>query len=147
LVLILILGFVFPQTRFKSAGARALLAFILSGVLAQIIKHLVGRPRPRLLTEGIHHFGPTLASGLDSFPSGHAASAVAVATALSFYYPRATPLFMFIASFIAASRIFSGTHFPIDILGGTILGLSVGLIISSYGRRSRAISFYGESDQ
>ena len=116
----------------KRACLEATAAFITAGVLAQMVKHLIGRPRPRMLAEGIQHFGPTLASGLDSFPSGHAATAFAAALALSMHYPKLSPAFMFTAAFIAVSRIFNGSHFPVDVLGGVFFGLAVGAVITIY---------------
>ncbi|MBW2622460.1 MAG: phosphatase PAP2 family protein [Deltaproteobacteria bacterium] len=129
LALLCAAGYVFSRPRLVTAAFLAFSAFVSSGILAQLFKHLIGRPRPRLLDQGIDHFGPTLASGLDSFPSGHASTAVAVAVVLSFWYPKATPIFMTAAAFISASRVLGGSHFFIDILGGVCLGLIVGLSI------------------
>jgi undecaprenyl-diphosphatase len=132
LLLLALVGRVRSSARLKRAGLEALAAFIASGLLTQVVKHLVGRPRPRLLAEAVQHFGPTLASGLDSFPSGHVASAVAAALVLAIRFPRATPLFMLGAAFISASRLFSGSHYPVDVLAGVFLGVMVGLAIERW---------------
>lgn len=115
--------------RLRQAGGKAFWAFVLSGIFAQIIKHIIGRPRPRLWKEGVEHFGPTLASGLDSFPSGHTTNSMAVALVLSYYYPKGAPVFMGAASFVAATRLLGGSHFPLDIMGGILVGLISGLIV------------------
>lgn len=132
LIIIIHTGVIWSKPWLKKAGASALAAFILSGITAQIIKHLVGRPRPRLAEKGVFHFGTTFESGLDSFPSGHTSTAMAVALVLSLYYPKASPLFFALAAFIAAGRLFAGSHFPSDILGGIIVGVAMGLIICNY---------------
>jgi undecaprenyl-diphosphatase len=132
LLLLALAGRLRSSARLQRAGLEAAAAFLAAGLLTQILKHLVGRPRPRLLDQAVQHFGPTLASGLDSFPSGHAASAVAVALVLSVRFPRLTPLFMLGAALISASRLFSGSHFPVDVLGGVFVGAFVGLAIDRW---------------
>ncbi len=144
LALLCLLGYVLARPRLRTAFFLALAAFVSSGVLTQLVKHLVGRPRPRLLSQGIEHFGPTLASGLDSFPSGHASTAVAVAVVLSLWFPKATPVLMILAAFVAASRVLGGAHFIMDVLGGVCLGLVVGLFI---GLNKRWRSELGVSDE
>ena len=98
-----------------------------SGIAAQAIKHVVGRMRPRFLTEvGAFDFlGPTLHRGANSFPSGHTTSAFAAAMALGLIAPRLrVPLFVF-AILIAVSRVATGNHFPSDVLAGAALGVGV----------------------
>lgn len=60
-----------------------------------------------------------------SFPSGHAATSFACATTLAFAVPRlAVPLYL-LAAAIAYSRVYVGVHYPLDVLGGAVLGLAV----------------------
>jgi len=124
-----VIGRIRASARLQSAGLEAAAAFVAAGVMTQILKHLIGRPRPRLVSEVAVHFGPTLASGLDSFPSGHTATVVAAALVLGARYPQASPVFMFVAAFVSASRLFSGSHYPTDILGGVLLGLGAALVL------------------
>ncbi len=123
------------RQRLRLAMFHGLLAFLLSGIFVHLFKGLIGRPRPRLWEKGVVNFGPSLADGLDSFPSGHTATSMAVAMVLSYYYPRCAPLFMAGAAFVAAARVLGGAHFPLDVLGGTILGLAVGWFVITYIRK------------
>ena len=120
------------------AAASGLVAYAISGVGVQVVKHLVGRPRPRLYVEGVRHFGPSLQGGLDSFPSGHTSTSVALAVALSFHWPRGAPFFLGIAALVAASRLLGGSHFPTDVWGGVILGMAAGWAATVWLRRRRA---------
>ncbi|MBW2619098.1 MAG: hypothetical protein JRC92_09500, partial [Deltaproteobacteria bacterium] len=46
-------GRLLARPSLKAAGARAFIALVASGLLTQVVKHLVGRPRPRLWSQGV----------------------------------------------------------------------------------------------
>ena len=58
-----------------------------------------------------------------SFPSGHAANNMAVAMVLIYFYHRRGWLYLPIALLIAYSRIYTGSHWPLDVLAGVIIGI------------------------
>jgi undecaprenyl-diphosphatase len=58
-----------------------------------------------------------------SFPSGHAANNMAVATVLILFFRRAGWLYLPIALLIGYSRIYTGSHWPLDVLAGWSLGV------------------------
>jgi undecaprenyl-diphosphatase len=60
-----------------------------------------------------------------SFPSGHAATSFAAATVLAFARPRWAPLFYLLALAVGFSRVYVGVHYPLDIVGGAVLGAVV----------------------
>ncbi|OLE42485.1 MAG: hypothetical protein AUG11_01220 [Nitrospirae bacterium 13_1_20CM_2_62_14] len=128
---LLAIGLVSKQPRFRRAGLESLIAHAAAALTAQALKHLIGRPRPRMTHGGGFQFGPSWDTGLDSFPSGHATASFAVAAVLARHFPRAGWLLYGAASFVALSRVARGSHFPTDVLAGVGLGLVAGYVIAN----------------
>lgn len=63
-----------------------------------------------------------------SFPSGHAANNMAVATVLILFFGWRGAIYLPIALLIAYSRIYTGSHWPLDIVAGILLGIGGGWI-------------------
>ena len=101
----------------------------VSGIAAQVIKHIVGRARPKLMPElGAYSFDPlSIKSSLASFPSGHATTVFAAAAALGFFMPRARLALIVFAVVIAIARVMAGAHYPSDVVAGALLGTVVAL--------------------
>ncbi len=126
----LLVGYLWKQHRFTQIGVQTLLAHGVSGLVTQIIKHSVGRPRPRLAHQDHWEIGPSFQSGLDAFPSGHSSASFAVAAVIARHFPRYAWLVYGGAAFVAFSRIIKGSHFPSDACVGALLGYVIGYILS-----------------
>ena|SRR5581483_3788739 len=110
------------------AFVQLLLAIGLAALLADsVFKPLVGRSRPFEIERQLRTYGPRPDSR--SFPSGHAATAFAGAAAISQLMPEATAGFWLLAAVVAFSRIYLGVHYPLDVLGGMLVGIAAAAFV------------------
>ncbi len=119
--------------RLYEAAKYSLVGFIASGLVAQILKHLIGRGRPKLTVhlDPLVFIGPTFQKQYVSLPSGHAAAAFCIAYIFSKYFPRYKVIFYLLAVSVGLHRMEELAHFPSDILAGAFIGLIVGRVITS----------------
>jgi membrane-associated phospholipid phosphatase len=104
-----------------------------AGMSANLIKMIVMRSRPRAAdlsgdvwaTFGDWLPGISAGSGGQSFPSAHTATAVGLAVALVWLYPRGRVVFPVLAALVACQRMAFSAHFLSDTLVGAALGLFV----------------------
>jgi undecaprenyl-diphosphatase len=87
-----------------------------------LVKLAVRRPRPELA--GLEPLGRRPATL--SFPSGHAATSFAAATAAGRLVPTARLPLLAAAAAMALSRPYLGLHHPSDALAGAALGVAIG---------------------
>lgn len=121
----------FVNQKLYESGKILFVSLISAGIVVQIIKHLIGRARPRL-TDNFVLIGPSIRGGYDSFPSGHTTLAFCFAYILSRYYPRYRFIFYGFAVLIGLERIEDMAHFPSDVLMGAVVGMLVGKAVSAF---------------
>jgi membrane-associated phospholipid phosphatase len=92
--------------------------------LNYVVKLIVKRPRPVL--EGLPPLGGAPSSL--SFPSAHATSSFAVATAMTRVEPWGA-IALLLALALSLGRPYLGMHYPSDVLVGAVLGVALGLIV------------------
>lgn len=100
------------------------LTFLITDYVA---KPFFNRARPfeSYAESRVYGYKPTTRS----FPSGHAAGAIAGAYALVRLAPEGRVVFWILAALIAFSRVYLGVHYPADVLAGALLGLAVGKFV------------------
>jgi undecaprenyl-diphosphatase len=101
-----------------------ILADLVAEGLSSLGKLITDRPRPPLRYREPAALVPV--PHTSSFPSGHAATSFACAATLARFAPRRVAVLLYIlAALIAYSRVYVGVHYPLDVLGGALLGLLV----------------------
>lgn len=125
LYIIIALAFLFLYGRW-----REFILLCVSGgfafVVAKILKVLIHTPRPFDVFPQVQSLFTETGY---AFPSGHTLVASAVAFALLFTNKKAGYLFIFFALLVGLARVTAGVHFPVDILGGFVLGYLVALCV------------------
>jgi len=101
---------------------------ILSGVVTQILKHLVGRPRPKMLlfdhdSLDLNLF--TFNSSFHSFPSGHASTIFSIVFVFYFLFPGIKKYIISVGIFIALTRLIIGAHYLSDVIAGSAVSYFV----------------------
>ena len=111
------------------AGVSTLIAL---GV-AQGIAYLFSRPRPYL----DHAAHLLIAQPKDpSFPSDHATFCCAIAMMIWLHNRKVGGILLALAVLVGFSRVYVGTHYPTDILGGAALGIGISILINYIAKQN-----------
>jgi undecaprenyl-diphosphatase len=110
--------------RGRRAACQGVLAIALaSTVTILILKPLARRKRPaRLAGRPVPDSRRVRRPVSPSFPSGHAASAFAFASAMGHAVPGARLPLRVAATTVASSRVHTGVHYPSDVAIGAVIG-------------------------
>jgi membrane-associated phospholipid phosphatase len=136
----------FVSQKIYIVGKSLFIGLLSSGIVVQVMKHLIGRARPRVTSDPIF-IGPSFKSGYDSFPSGHTALVFCLAYVLSRHFPKYRVVFYMFASLVALDRVEDFAHFPSDILAGAMIGLIVAKILSVKIFPSGAMRYAGNTTE
>jgi undecaprenyl-diphosphatase len=100
------------------AGLSALIALGIGQVIGMVFL----RPRPYYSIPTHLLIGRTLDT---SFPSDHATFAFAIAAMLWQVNRRLSVALLLLSALMGFARVYVGAHYPLDILGGAVLGIGV----------------------
>lgn len=139
LVLLVVLQWWSKSDRFhvRHACVAAGLSFLLGLGLNQIILLFVHRVRP--YDAGVSHL--IISPSVDwSFPSDHATAALAIAAAFLLHgMGRRGLAFLAAALLLCVSRVYVGTHYFSDVIGGAATGLLAAGAIRAFYRQGTRI--------
>lgn len=133
-------GLIFKHENLRETGRDAIEAGLIAHVLDKyFIKRAFGRERPED-SNGRNVFVP--GSNHDSFPSGHATEAFAVASVVA-ARSKSWPISVIAytaATIVALDRLNVRAHFASDVVGGAILGSAVGhFLVNRHGEEEKGV--------
>lgn len=108
-------------------------AFVLGRyVLVELIRLLIHENRPFVSGRATQLF---YKGNEWSFPSGHVAAFIAIATAVCFYNRKLGIWLFALGLIVGIARVIAGVHYPVDILGGIVVGIFSGWFIYKFCRK------------
>lgn len=112
----------------KETVVHALFASLVAWTISEIIKYIF----PSLRPFQVNDFTPlTLTVPWDgAFPSGHTALAFALSVTILKHDKKVGVLYLIMAGLVGIARIMAHVHYPIDIVGGAILGTLTSEIVN-----------------
>ena len=144
---------IIPKTR--RVGITLMILIVLSTLLTGYIKCGVDRDRPDFDYEGVPFpveisrdtFALFCEGGFDaSYPSGHAARSmifgIILGFALSERFPRGAYLMFLYPLMISISRIYVLQHYPMDVIGGTVIGIMLAGVMA---KRTKLYKIFDKS--
>jgi membrane-associated phospholipid phosphatase len=131
----------FGGARGRRAAVTGVAALGLTSFLVnQSIKLISERRRPDRTRDSVPRRRWVRMPRSNSFPSGHAASAAAFAVSVGDLLPPFRGPLRAAAAIVAFSRVYTGVHYPADIVAGAAIGVLVGRVSSTVALRLRASS-------
>ena len=132
LAIVVALTFLVPWSRRRverrSGAVLATAAAGLGLLINQPIAHAVDRLRPYLAHPGHSHL--LIARSHDpSFPSDHATGGFALAFGIWLYDRTLGAVLMVVAALLAFARVYVGTHYPGDVVGGALIGVAAAAVL------------------
>lgn len=112
----------FRPKRDRVLALAAIAVILLADETSQLLKDLFQRTRP------FHPLRDTTRLVSFSFPSNHASNMFALAVFLTYNYPRSGWLCFPAAALVGYSRVYVGSHYPFDVLGGALWGALIGRV-------------------
>ncbi|PIQ68416.1 MAG: hypothetical protein COV91_04220 [Candidatus Taylorbacteria bacterium CG11_big_fil_rev_8_21_14_0_20_46_11] len=107
-------------------------AGIVARGFVELIRFFIHRPRPFM---DISSIVPLFSETSYSFPSGHASFFFALSTVVYLYNKRWGAWFFVASTVITLARVMAGVHYLSDIVGGAVLGITVGILVRSLFHR------------
>jgi undecaprenyl-diphosphatase len=114
----------------KEQVFHALLACLYTVIIVSLIKYFFPTLRPFMVNG---REVEVLFKPLDgAFPSGHTAQAFALAVTIFMHDRKVGWFFLIGALLIGIARVLANVHYPVDILGGALIGTLVAVVVEKF---------------
>lgn len=124
-----LIGYFYIFLNFNKYRYKTLLKYILipliTIIIAKILRKNINSKRP---FEKMNIISLVKHKGGNSMPSNHSASAMILAISLTYIFPKYSVFFIILALITGIFRIIAGLHYPIDVLFGFFIGITIGIL-------------------
>lgn len=125
----LVIYYIWQKHNFNKAMKESILIVLGGGIgflISNLIKNILKIPRLNVATDTFF-----INEGIYSFPSGHTTFFFTMATIMFFHHKKVSAILFLLGAMVGYSRVVIGVHFPVDIFGGAMLGIIIGLILNN----------------
>jgi undecaprenyl-diphosphatase len=136
--LVLFLMWERPEAASKKHGTQkavvlAVFTLVLSLAIKSAIEFLIIRDRPFVTHPDLSVLSLHVDAS-NSFPSGHTLTAFAIASSIWFSgFRKLGGTLLVLATIVGVSRVFSGVHYPSDVLAGAAIAILVAWVLHREG--------------
>ncbi|MDQ0199670.1 undecaprenyl-diphosphatase [Neobacillus ginsengisoli] len=125
----------------KPTNRQMVVEAVLAACVAMLINMVIGlafyRDRPFVA----HHVHLLISHAKNaSFPSDHATAAFVIATTIWMWRKRDGWLWLVLAAVVAFSRVWTGVHYPLDVIGGMFIGVTIAFVTHRFLTRLKFIN-------
>ncbi|MGG1516962.1 undecaprenyl-diphosphatase [Paenibacillus oryzisoli] len=121
------------QEKHRRMVAQSLLSASIALAVSGVLGVFFYRDRP-FVTHSVLQLIPHPANA--SFPSDHATAAFVIAASIWIFRRKAGYVWLILAACIAFSRIWTGVHYPSDVIGGAGIGIITAILVNQLFLRS-----------
>ncbi len=108
---------------------RIVVSVVVAFAISEGLNFLFPVPRPFVAQNFTPLVGVSLSEYYASFPSGHATFLTALGMAIFFTEKLPGVLILILGILVGIGRVVAGVHYPIDILGGFLIGVAVAALV------------------
>lgn len=108
-------------------GFQVAVSVFITWYIVKILKMVLAVSRPYTVLNDANLLVSN-STATESFPSGHAALLMALATGVYFYHKKLGYILFLLTGIVGLSRIYVGVHYPLDVFGGAVIGYIIPFI-------------------
>ncbi|OIK15650.1 hypothetical protein BIV60_08915 [Bacillus sp. MUM 116] len=139
-------GILFYWFFHKNQNRIMVVSACIAACFALVINMIIGDVYYRARPFVAHHVIMLISHAKNaSFPSDHSTAAFVIATSIWLWRKRVGWIWLILAAGIAVSRVWTGVHYPLDVISGMVIGATTAIVVHflavNWGKFNELIQF------